>query len=189
MRYATLLTEFSTIQNHTPLQISRDQLQMSFLWYLRWAKMARNNSLEYRLGALGNCGYLSLVQLAGVGWGRAYGVDRVDRKRVPNTMRLWSPKERKLRSFQVPQDPCMIIAFPTVGPEKEMVSSDTYWFHILLVELNSLGCCLRETWSLHHEPHRGLTLARRKPMGWKQLKKKYYHVVWADEYWRLQAVH
>ena len=32
--------------------------------------MERNNSLEYRLGALGNYGYLSLVQLARLsGWG------------------------------------------------------------------------------------------------------------------------
>ena len=62
----------------------------------------------------------------------------------------------------------MIIAFPTVGPEKEMVSSDTYCFHILLVELNSLGCCLRETWSLHHgslpQNDHGLTLTRQKPV-------------------------
>ena len=58
------------MRNHTPLRISRDQLQMSFLWQLRWAKMARNNSLEYRLGTLGNCGHLILVQLARLsGWG------------------------------------------------------------------------------------------------------------------------
>ena len=32
--------------------------------------MARNNSLEYRLGTLGNCGHLILVQLARLsGWG------------------------------------------------------------------------------------------------------------------------
>ena len=32
--------------------------------------MERNNSLEYRLGTLGKCGHLSLVQLAYLsGWG------------------------------------------------------------------------------------------------------------------------
>ena len=52
-------------------------------------------------------------------------------------------------TFQVPRDPCMIVAYPTVGLEEEMVS-DTFHFHIILIERDFLGCCVRETWSLHY---------------------------------------
>ena len=62
----------------------------------------------------------------------------------------------------------MIVAYPTVGFEKEMVSGDACQFHIILPELHFLGCYLRETWSLHHgvlpQNDRGLTLTRQKPV-------------------------
>ena len=89
-------------------------------------KMSKNGKEQFSgIQTRGNCGHLSLVQLACLsGWGEV-GLAESTTNASP-AWRLWSPKERKLRSFQVPQDPCMIIAFPTVGPEKEMVSSDTY---------------------------------------------------------------
>ena len=54
-----------------------------------------------------------------MGGGWAHGVVR---KRVLS----WLPKERKFQSFQVPQNAHMIVAYPTVEFEKEMVSGDAY---------------------------------------------------------------
>ena len=49
-------------------------------------------------------------------------------------MCLWSPNERKLWNFQV--------AYPTIRFKKEMMSSDAYYFHVSLMELDFLGYSL-----------------------------------------------